>query len=147
MFYGAPGGFPLDSDPGPGERGKNFFCGGGTTDDTHLTQTVSLSALAAEIAAGTGYTLSAYVGGYSSQDDRSQVTVTFADSDELALHTATVGPLFAEDRADVTGLWEVSTSGSVPTSAVSATVTLTALRASGYNDGYADNLSLVIRAR
>jgi hypothetical protein len=144
MIYGAPSGFPLDTDPGPAERGDNFFCGGGTTDDTHLAQTVSLAALSDELAGGVGYTLSAYVGGYSSQDDRSQVTVTFSDRDEVALHSATVGPLFAEDREDVTGLWERSVSGSVPSSAASATVTLTAIRSSGYNDGYADNLSLVI---
>ncbi len=147
MVYGAPSGFPTILDPGPDDRGNNFFCGGGTTEDTELTQTIDLSAIAKEIAVGTTYTFSAFVGGYSTQDDRSQVTLTFSDSNQSALYSATVGPLTADDRGGVTGLWEQSTTGNVPSSAAYATLTITAIRASGENDGYADNVSLVISAR
>ena len=145
MLYGSADGFPTSSDPGPEERGANFFCGGGTSDDTTLQQRIDLSALATDIAAGTTYDFSAHVGGYSSQDDRSQVMIAFVDSSGAALHTATIGPLTASERSNTTGLWPVSTTGTVPAAAVGVEVTINAIQSSGYNDGYADNLSLILR--
>ena len=145
MLYGSADGFPASTDPGPEDRGANFFCGGGTSEDTTLQQRIDLSALAIDITAGTTYEFSAHVGGDSSQDDRSQVTLSFTDSSGSVLQTTTIGPLTASDRSNTTGLWPVSTAGTVPAAAVGAEVTITAIQSSGYNDGYADNLSLILR--
>ena len=147
LLYDSPDGFPTSSDPGPKDRGHNFFCGGGTGDDTELTQTINLSAIATEIAAGTTFTFSAYLGGYSSQNDRAAVTVAFSDSDGSALYSETIGPVTADDRGDATGLLEQTATGDVPTSAAFATVTISAIISYGYNDGYADNISLIIDAK
>ncbi len=145
MVYGAEGGFPLDSDPGPPDRGANFFCGGGDTSDTSISQDVDLSALAETIdAGGVQYQLSAWLGGYASQDDRSGLSASFLDASGVALHSVTLEPFTAADRGYATGLWSRSDTGSVPAHTRSARITLTAWRSYGYNDGYADEISLVL---
>jgi len=146
MVYDAPDGFPASTDPGPEDRGSNYFCGGGTSDDTQLSQTIDLSALSEEIAAGATYELSAYVGGYSSQNDASAVSVTFLNSSQSALHTQTIGPLLAADRDNMTGMFPLSETGTVPTTAAFATITIDAYQSSGLNDGYTDNVSLILTA-
>src|SRR5690348_5925064 len=47
--YGAPGGFPLATSPGPTTRGKNFFAGGPAnagSAPSDLFQTIDVSSLA-----------------------------------------------------------------------------------------------------
>ena len=60
------------------------------------------------------------------------------------LHTATIGFLSASERSNTTELWPVATSAVVPFAATRAEVTITALRSSSSNDGYADNISLIL---
>jgi hypothetical protein len=168
--YGASGGFPATTDPGPTDRGTNFFGGGPNDALSTFTQTIDLTTYSADIAKGNvTYSLSAYLGGYSSQDDDAVVTIYFLDSTSLevlgaaadggdeagddasvvlpagVLGTASIGPVTAAQRMDDTGLLPVSTTGAVPSGTLAVEVQMVMTRYDGSNnDGYADDLSLTL---
>jgi hypothetical protein len=146
--YGASGGFPDKSAPGPADRGKNFFAGGNVALST-ATQTIDLTPGAEAIDAGSiTYALSGWLGGYSNQNDDVQVTVRFLSSTGAQLGSAQLGPVKAADRKGVTGLFLRSATGAVPAHASSARVTLTVTRFDGeYNDGYSDDISLTLKKK
>ena len=146
--YGASGGFPAATDPGPKNRGHNFFAGGtGQSSTQSGTQTDSLSAYAGVIAAGATYTLQGWLGGFADQTDHATLTVTWENAGGTALGTAVIGPVTPAARHDATGLLHRSVTGTVPAGTATALVTLKMVRVDGgYNDGYADSLSLTIVA-
>jgi len=73
--------FPATTDPGPPDEGMNFFTGGPDDAVSTFTQDIDLSAYASDIAKGSEtFTLSAYLGGYSDQDDDATLTVYFLDA-------------------------------------------------------------------
>lgn len=143
--YGASGGFPDKTTAGPADRGKNFF-GGGNEKVSTATQTVSLASAAQQIDAGTvTYTLSGWLGGYETQGDSAMVTVTFLDTAGAKLTSGQIGPVTTAERKGKLVLLQRSASGAVPAHARSAQVVITATRTDGaYNDGYSDNISLVL---
>jgi hypothetical protein len=145
--YGASGGFPDKTSPGPQNRGRNFF-GGGNVAVSTASQVIDLSAGATAIDAGSAtYVLSGWLGGFGGQADNAKVTVTFAAANGKELGAAQIGPVTPADRKGITGLLLRTAKGSVPAHATSATVVITATRLEGeYNDGYADNLSLVLKS-
>ncbi len=145
--YGIPGGFPDRNSPGPRHRGKNDFEGGNAARST-ATQTISLHPSLAAIKTGTvRYTFSAWLGSWSNQDDNATATVTFRDASGASVGSAMLGPVTPAQRRDVTGLWYRSRSGRVPKTATRAIVTIVFTRYEGtYNDGSADNISLVLTA-
>jgi hypothetical protein len=144
--YGGTAGYPLLTDPGPQNRGLNFFCGGMADASSVLTQAISLSAYATTIDSGTStFALQGYLGGYGGQDDNATLSVSFLNAGGTALGSSSIGPVLSADRSGATGLLLRSTTGKVPAGARAATVTLTLTRVSGTaNDGYADGLSLVL---
>jgi hypothetical protein len=144
--WGASEGFPSATDPGPADRGKNFFCGGYQDPVSTLTQKVGLEKYAPSIDGGAVmFTLDGYLGGNADQDDNAVLAVSFRDSTDVELGKSSIGPVSASDRTSVTGLLHRSATGSVPVGARSAVVTLSMTRAAGTaNDGYADNLSLIL---
>lgn len=133
------------TDPGPSDRGKNYFSGGVNSALSSMTQTVDISAASALLSQGNiQFTLSAWLGGFLNQDDNAKVTVQFVSANGQVLGTAGVGPVLAAERHNVNGLVQRSTTGKVPTGAAKVVVTVTMTReAGGYNDGSADDLSLV----
>jgi hypothetical protein len=143
--YGASGGFPDKDSPGPSDRGKNFF-GGGNVAKSTATQKIDLSSGVQAIdSGGVTYTLGGWLGGYGSQDDNAQMTVTFLDAAGNALGAGRIGPVTAVNRHTTTGLFERTATGSVPARARTARIVVTATRLEGtYNDGYSDDLSLVL---
>jgi hypothetical protein len=144
--YGASGGFPLPTDPGPANRGANFFAGGPTVGYSALSQTVDVSAATAAVdSSNVLCVLSAWLGGYTSQDDHASLTAWFLDATGTAtLGTATIGPVLAVDRGSVTGLIFKQATNTVPGGTRSIRIQLQMIFSTGaYNDGYADNLSLV----
>jgi hypothetical protein len=143
--YGAPS-FPAKGDAGPKGRGKNFFAGGTDGRKSIATQADSLADYRSWIKAGNGeFTLSGWLGGFSSQRDRTTLTVTWKSKSGKNLGSTTIGPVTAAQRQFNTSLLHRSTTGTVPKKATKALVTLTMTRSDGaYNDGYADKLSLVI---
>ncbi len=148
LQYGAGGGFPLATDPGPANRGVNFFAGGPNNAASSATQLVDVSAGGATIDGGkVAFKLAGYLGGWSSQDDNATLTATFLSANNATLGTATIGPVMAADRNNATGLLYRSASGALPVGTRSVSFTLQTNRLAGsYNDGYADNLSFVLSA-
>jgi hypothetical protein len=145
--YGASGGFPETNDPGPTDRGKNLFEGGNVAKST-MTQSISLAAAATDIATGVvQYTFSAYLGGFSNQDDCAMATVTFQDAHGVTIgKSVTLGPVTQVQRKTKTELLLRSATGTVPKGATNAQVTIEMIRYQGqYNDGSADDIALVLK--
>jgi hypothetical protein len=133
----------LMDDPGPSDRGLNYF--GGGTSDSSMYQDIDLSAIQSDIQNGNiTYSLTAFIGGYSTQDDRMEVLVEFFDSSGNLLHSGGIGPLYAEDRNNTTGIFLRADIGEVPQSTAYVRVTLNAYLSYGMNDAYADDVSLVL---
>jgi len=143
VSYGTPD-FPSATSGGSSNRGANFFAGG-NNGDAGLTQTVSLSSYATDIDAGRAtYSLAGWLGGYNAQNDRAAVTATFLSSSGATLGSGTIGPVTATDRGSVTKFLQRSSGGAVPTGTRSVKVAIAFTRSYGYDDGYADDLSLTV---
>jgi hypothetical protein len=144
LQYGSAGiGYPI---PGAPDAGKSFFSGGPDDATSSLTQTIDVSEYATAIdAGGVTYTLEGYLGGFSDQADYASLTATFKDASGAPLGKgATIGPVTAADRKNVTELLKRSSTGAVPEKTSSVVVVLEMTRDCGaYNDGYANDLSLV----
>ena len=142
-IYGAPT-YILMDDPGPSDRGVNYF-GGGSGGDSSMHQDIDLSAIQSDIQSRSiTYSLTAFIGGYSTQDDCMEILVEFFDSSGNLLLSGGIGPLYAEDRNNTTGIYLRGEIGEVPPSSAYVRVTLNAYLSYGYNDAYADNVSLIL---
>lgn len=145
--YGASGGFPGLASPGPILRGKNFFAGGPDAALSTATQHRDVSSAAIVIDRKVLYTVSGYFGGYTSQGDFATLTIQFLNASGTRLGSVRIGDVTPRDRNDVTGLLKRSATGRVPPGTRSISIVLTMTRKDGsYNDGSADNLSLVLRS-
>ncbi|HET9405541.1 MAG TPA: hypothetical protein VFO57_13270, partial [Burkholderiales bacterium] len=143
--YGAQPQFPQPGDPGPTNRGLNFFGGGTNLGIVRMHQIIDLSALAADIDGGeVNYALSGWFGGSGAQEDRAELSIRFLTGLETPLGTNRIGAVTATDRGGVTSLLERSTTGHLPAGTRRVEFILTATAQSGQNDGYADNLSFVL---
>jgi hypothetical protein len=105
---------------GPSDAGGNYFYGGLTvSDDSNpigtAFQDIDVSSAGSLIDAGNvSYALSGWLGGFSSQNDHTTLTVQFQNWAGTALGTATLGPILAADRMNQSSLIKLSTSGNVP---------------------------------
>lgn len=145
--YGAGGGFPALSSPGPASRGTNFFAGGPAVAQSSATQRIDVSGDALVIDQKATYLLSGYFGGYEDKGDTAVLTIRFFNSGGTSLGSTHIGSVTPQQRHDVTGLLRRSVSGRVPVGTRYIDVALTMTRETGsYNDGYADDLSLVMRS-
>ena len=147
VSYSAGAGFPVAASPGGSVGGANFFAGGPSNGSSSASQLIDISSGAGLIDLGTStFSLSAYLGGFASQNDNAVLSIAFLDSLNAVLGSSSIGPVSSADRGAVTGLFFRSASGAVPIGARSVSVFLQMTRQAGsYNDGYADNLSLVLR--
>jgi hypothetical protein len=145
--YGTHTNFPNATHPGPDPHGNNFFLGGlGPT--SVISQTIDLSALAADINdPGVDYVLSAWLGGRGTQSAAAQFIARFLAGTGVPLATNRLGPVTATDRAGVTGLLERSATGQLPAGTRLVEFTLSAQASSVTNDASADNLSFVLTPR
>jgi hypothetical protein len=143
--YGAPG-FLTAADSAALGGGANFFAGGPGGATSAATQVIDLSGAAAEIDAGkVSGTLSALLGGYATQTDHAIVTATFLGPDGNATASIALPTVTSTDRNSVTALAARTASGRVPPGTRRVSVRIDATRDEGsYNDGYADNVSLVL---
>ncbi len=140
--------------PAGPEFGTNFFAGGPTTRPDALnpfssaSQLIDLSALTPEIDAGSVMAeLSGYFGGYGGQDDRASLTASYFDAMGHSLGGLSIGNVLAVDRTNHTALLFRGGTNAVPAGTRQIQVVLNMTNDAGayYNDGYADNLSLVLR--
>ncbi len=132
------------ADPGPKSRGNAFFRGSDNLSvDAH--QVVDVTPFADQIQRGARFKLSAYLGGYLGQDDHAAVVINLLSADGALLESSTLGGPLAAERMSITGLVGCSLDGKLPEATRRIDVHLVMRRAGGTgNDGYADNLSLVL---
>lgn len=145
VAYGKSGGYPTLADA-PAGSGSTFFRGGEYALSVG-EQIVDVSALAAQIDAGTlRYRAAGAFGGVASQQDFAQLTVSFYGANFELFDAVEIGGFDAADRGNVTRLLRDAHSGLVPvgTRNVRAVLTMTAVGFGGANNGYADDLSLVL---
>jgi uncharacterized repeat protein (TIGR01451 family) len=131
----------------PAFGGDAFFTGGPDTQTTDFFQTIDLSSVAADVDAGhVNFALSGQLGGFLFNEDNANVFVTFETADKSLLSRVDTGSVSASDRNDKTELLTRSTHGAVPASTRFALVQIHFKRDanSGYNDGFADNIALVL---
>lgn len=147
LTYLAGDGFPSPTDPGPANRGNNFFSGGTNAVST-MTQRIDVANLSDAIAGGSvDFMLSAWLGGYLNQNDVATVIARFYNDADSQIGTAQLAAVTAAERGNVTGMLFREIMGDLPTATDSIQIELTATRATGQNDGYADNISLVLLRR
>ena len=92
------------------------------------------------------FNLSAWIGGYATQDDNAVVSVTFADASmQVVGNTTSIGPVLAADRASISELLFRQASAFVPVGARSMTVLVTISRSLGtWNQGSVDNIAFIL---
>lgn len=131
---------------GPGDRGQNLFFGGAERSASSAAQSIDVTSLTAVIDAGRGaFNLSAWLGGYDTDQDIASLNIEFFDQVDQSLGTASITAPNAAERNNITGLFFRSNQDLVPVGTRKINVLLNAIYARGrVNDAYADNLSLVI---
>jgi hypothetical protein len=138
--------FPTANDPGPPDRGDYFFAGGNGPSSS-ANQTIDVSGAAGGIDSGSKkYALSAWLGGYGGQNDNATVEATFLDASGQALGSpARIGPVTDIARGGKSGLKIAQTSGDLPKGTRKILLKVLMARTDGnYDDGYADDVSLII---
>ncbi len=92
------------------------------------------------------FNFSAWLGGYSNQNDNAQISLTFLDqTNQKVGNTTILGPVLASDRGNVTSLVFRQTNGLVPVGARSIIVTVIMTCTNPiYDDGLADNIAVVL---
>jgi SdrD B-like domain len=143
--YGAPE-FPTATGPGPTSRGKNFFAGGPSNSESDFFQKLDASNLATSIdAKQIKFTLDGFLGGFSNQTDNASVFLNFQNNSNGLVSQVSIGPVTNTNRNNMTGLIEKSLNGTIPATTRFIQVQIHFEGGAGsYNDGYADNLSLVL---
>ena len=138
--------WPTSQTPGPADRGLAFFAGGPSNAESSITQTIDVSDRATAIDADRArFALCGWLGGFGSQDDAATLRAEFRDGSGQPLGAASLGPVLAADRGDVTRFVERSSDGLLPTGTRSVFIQLETIRTSGNsNDGYAENLAFML---
>lgn len=133
--------YPTVTSPGAAAGGQNFFAGGINTQTTSMVQRVDVSLLAELIDSDQAwFQMTADLGGRDALKDRCEFAVEFFDENDIALGRASVKPVTAAERSNVTGFVRRDESGVLPAGTASVKLIL---NTQGQH-GYADNLSFVI---
>lgn len=127
-------------------EGENYFWGGKNTNST-IEQLADLSSIKQEIDAGkVSYELSGLLGGYRSQNDRAKLVADFLDANRDVIQSTQIGFVTPGDRDNVTRMVRRESTGPVPVNTRIIRFRLIAVLEEGANnDGYADDLSMVLR--
>ncbi|MBN4064828.1 hypothetical protein JYU04_03735 [Dehalococcoides mccartyi] len=140
-------GFPKGNSPGPVDRGSQFLTGGSVNKSTGA-QFIDVSEASELINAGeVTFVASGYFGGFSDQGDNAELKIDFLRPNGNTLSSITVGPVGKFARNGGTALLFRSEEGDIPANTDSIRAKIIFTREDGTrNDGYADNLSLVLLA-
>jgi len=133
------------TDPGPANRGRNYFSGGNGATSA-LQQILDVSSIGPAIDTGqVQYDFAAWLGGYASQDDNVLGQLVFRDAAATQLAQVIIGPVLAVDRGFITALLLRQATGMVPVGTRDIIVNVAFTRISGtYCDGYCDNVTLIL---
>lgn len=130
--------------------GANFLAGGqggGAPGaiSARASQSLDVSGAAVEIDAGVvAAKVSAFLGGYTAQEDTARVDAQFLGADGAPLASVRVGPVTREQRSRQTTLLMRSAQAPVPkgTRSVAVVVTMSSADSQTKIHGFADNISL-----
>jgi CSLREA domain-containing protein len=150
--YGAAGGFPSATDPGPANRGLNFFAGGNTSVQS-ISQFRGVQAISPAIDAGKIHLKISsnddYFGGFANQDDYASLRIQYLDGSGSIISTLLIDGPTASGRGNQTGLFPsgvLTDLVPVGTRSIKSILEMTRMSNGGtYNDGYADDLSFVLQ--
>lgn len=132
----------LPTQPGPSDRGARMFSGLGQYAVGY--QTLDFGTATSR---QTAYSLSGWLGGWANQGDNALFYVQFLDEFGNEVGSSEIGPVTPDDRGNQTGLFYRESEGFMPVGTRSLSFWLSMERlVSGDNDGYADNLSFVLRS-
>lgn len=132
----------LPTQPGPTDRGARMFTGTGAYAVGYQTLDFGM-ATTGSIA----FSLSGWLGGWSSQGDNALFYVQFLDGFGTEIGGAAIGPVLPADRNNQTGLFYREAEGLLPAGTSQLAFWLSMERiGGGDNDGYADNLAFVLEA-
>jgi uncharacterized repeat protein (TIGR01451 family) len=128
--------------------GGNALFTGDRAASSVATQTINLAPSAAAIDNGhVDASLSAYVGGYAAQRDNATLIYDFEDAAGANLATVSFGPVLVTDRGSVSGFVPFAATQLLPTGTRQVVITIKTQRFTApANDGYVDNVSLVLDA-
>lgn len=131
--------------PSQGEGGKAFLADG-PYGDSSIAQMVDVSTAAVQIDGGkVTYTLSGWLGGWGTLTGDAKVTARYLNAQGKTLSTAVLSGDTPAARGRQNAFLAKSATGNVPIGTRSIAVTVDFTRdPSSYNQGYADNLSLVL---
>ena len=144
--YGIGLGFPDPAiDVVPTGHGYNFFAGG-PWSFVSAVQTVTVSSISTAIDAGeVDYALAADLGGFQAYNDSPVVSYQFLnDANGTIGFAIMLGPATPSDRGSVTGFSHFSQAGTVPTGTRAIRITMSMTRGGSFNNGYVDNVELVL---
>jgi subtilisin family serine protease len=149
LVYGDQPGDPSLSDPGPADRGLTFFAGGTDNSSSAILQVIEVDPAWQEaINAGrVRFRFAAFLGGNLQQADSASGRLIFrrSSSDEGVISEVSLPAVTPLDRAGQTSLFPVEVHDHVP---ADTTIMIVEVRFTGgqgnFNDGYADNLELVL---
>lgn len=131
----------LPTQPGPVGRGASMFAGLGAYAVAYQALDFSVTTVQQ-----ISYSLSGWLGGWSSQGDNALFYVQFLDESDNEIGGSAIGAVTPGDRGNQTGLFYRESAGFMPTGTHKLAFWLSMERiGSGDNDGYADNLSFILR--
>jgi hypothetical protein len=130
------------------DRGQCYFYGQ-VSASTSMWQTIDLEDFVSPALIDTQtikFNFSAWLGGYSSQNDSAMASLSFANQLQQPIGpVVTLGPALAINRSSLTSFFFCQTNGFVPRAAHSLTVLVTIIRASGSsNDDSVDNVGVYL---
>jgi len=127
-------------------EGENYFWGGKNSNST-IEQMADVSPIQQEVDAGkVSYELSGLLGGYRSQSDRAKLVADFLDAGNDVIQSTQIGFVTNMDRNNVTRMMRKVSTGTVPINTRTIRFRLiTVIEEGANNDGYADELSMVLQ--
>jgi hypothetical protein len=147
FFYDDNPDNPSPTGPGPQERGFHLFAGGADGELSGMRQFIELdgSMLEASLQNRLKFSFGAFLGGKLLEQEHASVSLTFLDPNEQVLERIELPAITEREREGQTGLFPVAMSDYVPagTRLILVEVIFRGFEG-GFNDGYVDNLELVL---
>ena len=130
----------------PDSSGGSAFFADGPYGNSSISQTVDVASASSQIDTGSiTYTLSGWLGGYSSYTGSAVITASFNSASSTPLTTAELSGDTPEARGNTTSFLDESSTGTIPSGTRTIVVTIQFTSdPTTLNTGYADNLSLII---
>jgi hypothetical protein len=146
IYYNGFQGVPTADSPGPDDRGEQLFAGG-FTEASGIAQGIviddSWKTAVSEGRAQVNF--GAYLGGTGEEGDYATAIVTFVNANLQELGRVELEPVTSLERDGITGLLPVTAAANVPPGTYGFAVYLSFVKQDlSYNDGYADNLELIL---